>query len=61
MQVFEAHRFAETVQKFIEARSDDPDFSVSVRSEPLGDREHKTITFWSDGAVEEFSALWRGV
>ena len=67
MQVFEtlvtvgheARRFTETVQRFIEARSDDPEFAVSVKSEPLGDREHKVITFWNDEAGEAFCALWR--
>ncbi|CAN5207194.1 hypothetical protein BH11PSE2_BH11PSE2_06920 [soil metagenome] len=66
MQIFEAlvsvgreaQRFSDVIHQFIASRSEDPDFSVSVRSEPMGDQEHKVVTFWNDEAADAFSELW---
>jgi len=55
----EAKRFATAINRFIERKSADSDFAVSVRSEPLGEQERKVLTLWSDTAVDEFAQLWR--
>jgi hypothetical protein len=55
----EAEHFNTAVYRFIETRAQsDVDTALVIVSEPLGERERKTVTLWSDAAVTDFEQFW---
>lgn len=57
----EAEHFTTAVYRFIELKgAADTEFSMIVRSEPLGDRERKVVTLWSETAAADFQSFWSG-
>ena len=57
----EAEHFTTAVYRFLEMRAGaDTETALVILSEPLGGRERKVVTLWSEAAVTDFERFWNG-
>jgi hypothetical protein len=55
----EAEHFTTAVYRFLETRvGSDSETALVILSEPLGGRERKVVTLWSEAAVTDFERFW---
>ncbi|HTK33858.1 MAG TPA: hypothetical protein VL358_01055 [Caulobacteraceae bacterium] len=56
----EAESFNTALYRFVELkRSSLDDSLLALVTEPLGPKERKRVTLWSDAAAQDFQTFWR--